>query len=62
MNIKDVVGPVVANISGMNLQLRSVRSPVMSGVLGYSQYRVWSSLKSWQQLITEYIMSKAVQC
>ncbi len=59
MNIKDVVGPVVAVISGMNLQLRS---PVMVGVLGYTQLYVWFSLKSWRQLITENIMSKAVHC
>jgi len=34
MNIIDVVGPVVAVISGMNLQLIS---PSVSGVLGYTQ-------------------------
>ena len=35
INIRDVVGPVVAFILGMNLQLMSMSSPNISGVLGY---------------------------
>ena len=35
INIRDVVGPVVVFILGMNLQLRETFTPDISGVLGY---------------------------
>ncbi len=35
INIRDVVGPVVVFILGMNLQLSETFTPVISGVLGY---------------------------